>query len=454
MRADDQARRAAGDLLQRLRARLALAAAAEPRHFDAQRLQPLHQLGEMLFGQDLGGRHQRALPAGVHGHRRGERGHHGLAGADVALQQPVHRPRAGQVGHDLVDHPALRAGEPERQHAQQLLVQAARMRRDLGRAQQRAFRARGELGQLLRQQLLELQALRRRMAAILQRLQRDVGRRVVQGLERHAQRRQAGRHHLRRQDLLQRRTRQAGGDRLAQVGLRQLRRGRVDRRQRRWQRRAGRDRLVRRVHHLAAEKAAADLAAHAHALAGGERLQVRRIEVEEAQHQLGARVVGHRGDELAPPARLHARLDDGAFDLHLLAGARPRDRRHLRLVLVAQRQVQREVDRPHEAQALQRALRPGELRLRSGRTRALGEGRIGGLVRHARDSRACRVVSWCAKRAKQTNPYMDVQADTTWRDSCQTISAVHPNTLPHCPARLIGHGTCSSPCASLPVLSS
>jgi len=31
---------------------------------------------------------------------------------------------------------------------------------------------------------------------------------------------------------------------------------------------------------------------------------------------------------------------------------------------------------------------------------------------------------------KQTNPHMDVQADTTWLDSCLTISAAHPGSVP------------------------
>ena len=31
---------------------------------------------------------------------------------------------------------------------------------------------------------------------------------------------------------------------------------------------------------------------------------------------------------------------------------------------------------------------------------------------------------------KQTNPHMDVQADTTWLDSCPTISAAYPGSVP------------------------
>ena len=57
------------------------------------------------------------------------------------------------------------------------------------------------------------------------------------------------------------------------------------------QRRVVGDGLEARVHHLAAEKAAAQLAAHTQARAGGERLLLRRIEIQEAQHQRLAFVV-------------------------------------------------------------------------------------------------------------------------------------------------------------------
>ncbi len=55
----------------------------------------------MLLGEHLGRREQHGLAAGVddgeHGAQRDQR----LAGADLALQQPVHRVLGGQVGEDL-----------------------------------------------------------------------------------------------------------------------------------------------------------------------------------------------------------------------------------------------------------------------------------------------------------------------------------------------------------------
>ena len=52
----------------------------------------------VLLREHLGRRQQRRLPAGVHHLEHGAHRHEGLAGADLALQQPVHRVGAGQVG--------------------------------------------------------------------------------------------------------------------------------------------------------------------------------------------------------------------------------------------------------------------------------------------------------------------------------------------------------------------
>ncbi len=114
-----EARRARGHRLELLAPRLALAAAGQPGDLQAQRLEPLHQLAEVLLGEDLGRRHQRALPARADRGGRRQRRDDGLAGADVALQQPVHRLRQREVGRDLVDDTALRAGQRERQCRQQ-----------------------------------------------------------------------------------------------------------------------------------------------------------------------------------------------------------------------------------------------------------------------------------------------------------------------------------------------
>ena len=126
MGADHQRGLAAGDFGQHLAAGLGLLAAGEPGHAFAQgreqRLQPAHQLAEMLVGQDLGGRHQRALPAGIHRNAGGQGRHHGLARSHVALQQAVHGYGQSQVGGDLHAHALLRPGQPEWQRGQQVLL--------------------------------------------------------------------------------------------------------------------------------------------------------------------------------------------------------------------------------------------------------------------------------------------------------------------------------------------
>ena len=71
----------------------------------------------MLLGQDLGRRHERHLQSVLHRDERREQRDDGLAGADVALQQAVHRLRALQIVDDLLQRLPLPGRQPERQHA-------------------------------------------------------------------------------------------------------------------------------------------------------------------------------------------------------------------------------------------------------------------------------------------------------------------------------------------------
>ena len=82
--------------------------AGEPAHPYRLRGQPGNQLVAMLLRQDLRRRHQRSLVARADGLHRGKRRDDRLAAADVALQQPVHRLRAGEVGADLRPDALLR----------------------------------------------------------------------------------------------------------------------------------------------------------------------------------------------------------------------------------------------------------------------------------------------------------------------------------------------------------
>ncbi len=361
--ADDEHRLARRHLLEHARAALALAAAGEPGHRHAERLEPLHELAKVLLGQDLGGRHQRALPAGVDGLCRGECGDHRLARSHVALQQAVHRVVAREIACDLVAHPLLRGGERERQRGAQPGVQraAAELRDVQHRSlEQGTFVLRLGLGQLLRQQLVELQPLPRRVAAVFDRGQRHRGRRLVQQAKCVLQHRQPWRQHVGRQQLVERRALQRRRHRLAQVGLRKLRAGRVDGRQRLRQWRAFGHRLEGRMHHLAPEETDANLAADAHALARREGLLLRGVEVQEAQHEF-ARGVGHAHHQLSPRALLDAAVAHDALDLDRLALVRAGDRLDERFVFVAHRQVQREVDVALQPEPLHRTLRAGLL---------------------------------------------------------------------------------------------
>ena len=70
---------------------------------------------EVLLGERLRRRHQRALAAALdRPEQRVERDRR-LARADVALEQPLHRRRPGEVGVDLGDRVLLRGRERERQ---------------------------------------------------------------------------------------------------------------------------------------------------------------------------------------------------------------------------------------------------------------------------------------------------------------------------------------------------
>ena len=79
----------------------------------------------MLARQDLGRRHQRGLPAGLGHRRRGEQRHHGLARADVALQQPQHPHRLLQIVGDGGRGRTLRSRQRVRQRVDDLLAQMA-----------------------------------------------------------------------------------------------------------------------------------------------------------------------------------------------------------------------------------------------------------------------------------------------------------------------------------------
>ncbi len=94
MRADHDVNRSVFQPGQRRAALAALLAAGQDRHPQSCALGQRRDRGEMLPGKDFGRRHQRRLSAGLDRARHGKQRHHGLAGADVALQQPAACARA------------------------------------------------------------------------------------------------------------------------------------------------------------------------------------------------------------------------------------------------------------------------------------------------------------------------------------------------------------------------
>jgi hypothetical protein len=134
-----------------------LQAGGQQRHADAERLEQPAKRREVLLGENLRGRHHRRLVPRLHRRAHREGRHHGLAGADVALQQPVHRVRRGHVAADVVPHALLRRrqreGQARAQPAEQL---AARPHRHAALPR----RARAENGQaeLQEEEVVEGQA--------------------------------------------------------------------------------------------------------------------------------------------------------------------------------------------------------------------------------------------------------------------------------------------------------
>ena len=91
-------------------------AAGQQRQAEARGLQQPADVEEMLLRQDLGRRHEGHLEAVLHRDERRQQRDDRLAGADVALQQPVHRLRPLHVVDDLADRLLLVARQLERQH--------------------------------------------------------------------------------------------------------------------------------------------------------------------------------------------------------------------------------------------------------------------------------------------------------------------------------------------------
>ena len=103
VRADDQVHGARFDLRELAPARRRARRAGQQRDAEPRGLQQPRDVHEVLLGEDLGRRHEGHLQAVLHRDERRQQRHDRLAGADVALQQPVHRVRPLQVVDDLLE---------------------------------------------------------------------------------------------------------------------------------------------------------------------------------------------------------------------------------------------------------------------------------------------------------------------------------------------------------------
>ena len=108
--ADDQIPRSILNMGQGFPALRCLHAAQQQPAADAQWLQYLTRADQMLPGQNLGRRHQRALPAGRSRRANRAKGNSRLAAAHIALHQPAHGASGRHIRQNLPQHALLGTG--------------------------------------------------------------------------------------------------------------------------------------------------------------------------------------------------------------------------------------------------------------------------------------------------------------------------------------------------------
>ena len=154
-------------------------AAGKPDDFETQRLKPLFELDEMLFGKDFGRCHHSRLRAGFDGGQGGQGGNDGFAAADIALQQAVHRMGLRHVAADFGHDSFLSIGQGKRQSVAQGLGQHAVAAQCCRRAAD-ALLPRQPHGQLLRQKFVEFEPLPCGQCAVGKLVDGETGRRRMQ----------------------------------------------------------------------------------------------------------------------------------------------------------------------------------------------------------------------------------------------------------------------------------
>ena len=154
-------------------------AAAQVAQAHAERREPFVELAPVLLGQDLGRRHHRRLRARIDRGEAGDGGDDGLAAADVALQQALHRVRLAQIMQDLVHGARLRLGQAKGKSFEKELEQ--RPVHLQHRSLPGAAAAVGEAHRkLLREELVELHAAPGGMGSVRQLAEVGARRRAMQ----------------------------------------------------------------------------------------------------------------------------------------------------------------------------------------------------------------------------------------------------------------------------------
>ena len=137
------------------------------------------------------------------------------------------------------------------------------------------------------------------------------------------------------------RPRQSTQHHFAQIALRQARHGGVDRRER--SRQIAARRFETGVHHGETQKAPLHLAPRPDHITHRQRFLLRRVKAEKPK-QASVRAIINRHQQLSARAVGHIGFGDNALDLHRVALPRIAQLGEAGFVLVAQRQVQGEVN--------------------------------------------------------------------------------------------------------------
>ena len=394
---------------------------------DPKRLEQALGAAQVLEREHLGRRHQRALAALLDGaDERGERDD-GLARADIALEQPLHRLLRIEVAVDRVERTLLRARERERKRLAETRRQLA------GRAERDRAAAIIGLAAMAQQRELQQQELLVGQAAT-RGLERVAGARLMPRLERVAAQRQA----MAQPQFDGHRI----GDAVDQV---------VERLADEAAQHARRD-LARRVVH--GDQAGAErgpLGVVEHLVAAHRQLRAARADLERAaRHQPRARLEGSRQVPLVEPGErqlarvvaqaglqdaqattprgpLRDRADPADHgDLLLAAENRLRDRLLRRQVLEAKRQLVDQVAARLDAERTQRGDALGRAgdrlpererprrRAQAGRGGILDSGKGGQHVPHSREStlgRGSARLGACRAPLQSTGPARSPASD-------------------------------------------